>query len=79
MVYRLQRITTSLCAALCLLGAAAAHCADLVLQTGSFEHDGERFYYESVGSGDAIVLSHGAGGTHACGTSRCRCSRRSIA
>jgi len=51
--------------ALIFIAAVPAKAADLLLQTGYVEHDGERLYYESVGSGDAIVLSHGAGGTHA--------------
>ena len=38
---------------------------DLTLQSGFVEHDGERIYFESVGAGDTVVLSHGAGGTHA--------------
>lgn len=33
--------------------------------SGFLERDGERLYYESVGEGDALVLSHGAGGNHA--------------
>lgn len=34
-------------------------------ETGFLERDGERIYYEATGDGDAIVLSHGAGGNHA--------------
>ncbi|HYA67276.1 MAG TPA: alpha/beta hydrolase [Acidimicrobiales bacterium] len=34
--------------------------------TGSFDADGERIYYESIGDGDPVVLSHGLGGNHAC-------------
>ncbi len=34
-------------------------------ETGSFEHQGERLYYESMGAGDPVVLSHGLGGNHA--------------
>ncbi len=34
-------------------------------ETGSFEHQGERIYYESLGTGDPVVLSHGLGGNHA--------------
>ena len=34
-------------------------------ETGFLERDGERIYWESVGSGDALVLCHGAGGNHA--------------
>ncbi len=33
--------------------------------TGFLERDGERLYYESVGAGPALVLTHGAGGNHA--------------
>ena len=34
-------------------------------ETGYLERDGERIYWESVGSGDPLVLCHGAGGNHA--------------
>lgn len=34
-------------------------------ESGFLERDGERLYWESVGSGHAVVLSHGAGGNHA--------------
>ncbi|HUC38243.1 MAG TPA: alpha/beta hydrolase [Acidimicrobiales bacterium] len=34
--------------------------------TGSFDTGGERIYYESIGDGDPVVLSHGLGGNHAC-------------
>ncbi|HET6965080.1 MAG TPA: alpha/beta fold hydrolase [Acidimicrobiales bacterium] len=35
-------------------------------RTGFVDHDGERIYYETVGSGGVpLVLSHGAGGNHA--------------
>ena len=35
-------------------------------RTGFVSHDGERIYYEAVGSGGVpLVLSHGAGGNHA--------------
>lgn len=35
-------------------------------RTGFVEHDGERIYYEVLGSGGTpLVLSHGAGGNHA--------------
>ncbi len=37
----------------------------LARDSGFLERDGERLYWESVGSGDALVLSHGAGGNHA--------------
>ena len=34
-------------------------------ESGFLERDGERLYWESVGEGEAVVLSHGAGGNHA--------------
>src|SRR5664279_4596205 len=36
-------------------------------RTGRIDHHGESLYYETVGPGDAptVVLTHGAGGTHA--------------
>lgn len=34
-------------------------------QFGSLEHQGESLYYEVTGEGEAVVLSHGAGGNHA--------------
>jgi len=37
----------------------------LARESGFLDRDGERLYWESVGSGDAVVLSHGAGGNHA--------------
>jgi pimeloyl-ACP methyl ester carboxylesterase len=36
-----------------------------VLTTGFVESGGEQIYYETVGSGDAVVLCHGLGGNHA--------------
>jgi pimeloyl-ACP methyl ester carboxylesterase len=45
--------------------ATAAPAADLMLQSGFVEHDGEQIYFESVGTGDPVVLSHGSGGNHA--------------
>ena len=33
--------------------------------TGHVDHEGERIYAESVGSGPALVLTHGLGGNHA--------------
>jgi 3-oxoadipate enol-lactonase len=33
--------------------------------TGSVDTGGESIYYESIGSGDAVVLCHGLGGNHA--------------
>lgn len=44
--------------------AASALAADLMLQSGFVENDGEQIYFESVGTGDAVVLSHGGGGNH---------------
>ena len=43
------------------VGAAA----ELQTDTGFAVVGNERIYYESTGSGDAVVLSHGAGGSHA--------------
>src|SRR5690349_1553135 len=45
--------------------AAQAHADDPVLTSGFVECDREQIYYEAVGSGDALVLSHGLGGNHA--------------
>ncbi len=36
-----------------------------MLENGFIDSDGERIYYESVGKGAAVVLSHGLGGNHA--------------
>ena len=33
--------------------------------TNYLEHDGERIYYECMGDGPPLVLTHGAGGNHA--------------
>lgn len=33
--------------------------------TGFLERDGERIYFESIGAGPPLVLTHGAGGNHA--------------
>jgi pimeloyl-ACP methyl ester carboxylesterase len=33
--------------------------------TGHLERDGERIYYETIGDGPPLVLTHGAGGNHA--------------
>lgn len=39
---------------------------NIARRTGYIEHDGERIYYEVVGTGGIpLVLSHGAGGNHA--------------
>jgi 3-oxoadipate enol-lactonase len=45
--------------------ATSAPAADLMLQSGFVENDGEQIYFESIGAGDTVVLSHGAGGNHA--------------
>ena len=45
--------------------ATSAPAADLMLQSGIVKVDGEQIYFESVGAGETVVLSHGAGGTHA--------------
>ena len=34
-------------------------------ETGFLEREGERIYFESIGAGAPLVLSHGAGGNHA--------------
>jgi pimeloyl-ACP methyl ester carboxylesterase len=34
-------------------------------ETGFLEHDGERIYWESLGTGPPLVLCHGLGGNHA--------------
>ncbi|MGH9028936.1 MAG: alpha/beta fold hydrolase, partial [Acidimicrobiales bacterium] len=34
--------------------------------TRTFESGGERIYFESLGEGDPVVLSHGLGGNHGC-------------
>ncbi len=34
-------------------------------ETGQFERDGERIYFEATGEGPPLVLTHGAGGNHA--------------
>ena len=39
--------------------------AELQTDTGFAVVGDEQIYYESTGSGDAVVLSHGAGGSHA--------------
>ena len=36
-----------------------------MLQSGFVDNDGEQIYFESVGTGDPLVLSHGGGGNHA--------------
>jgi pimeloyl-ACP methyl ester carboxylesterase len=38
---------------------------DLTIESGFVESGGEQIYYESVGAGEALVLSHGLGGNHA--------------
>jgi pimeloyl-ACP methyl ester carboxylesterase len=34
-------------------------------ESGYLEHAGEKIYFESIGEGPALVLTHGAGGNHA--------------
>lgn len=52
--------------ALCALAVCTAARADeLVLTSGFAENGGEQIYYESVGTGEALVLAHGLGGNHA--------------
>ena len=48
-------------ATLLTVGAAA----ELQTDAGFAVFGSEQIYYESTGSGDAVVLSHGAGGSHA--------------
>lgn len=60
---RHQSIVTA--ALLLTMVAPSAQAANLILQSGSVTVDGEQIYYESVGAGDPVVLSHGNGGTHA--------------
>ena len=45
--------------------APAAHAADPVLTSGFVESGGEQIYFETTGSGEALVLCHGLGGNHA--------------
>ncbi len=55
-------------AAFALIGftlATIASAKDIVLESGFVESDGEQIYYETLGSGDPLVLSHGLGGNHA--------------
>ena len=58
----------AVCGALCFVHAAAwaADAPDpgLLMQTGWLASGGEQIYYESVGTGEAVVLSHGLGGNH---------------
>lgn len=51
--------------ALVCIAAVPARAADLMLQSGFVGNGGEQIYFESVGSGSAVVLSHGRGGNHA--------------
>lgn len=63
----LQSLRCSIAAATLLLTtfAASTPAADLMLQSGMVKVDGEQIYFESVGTGETVVLSHGNGGTHA--------------
>ncbi len=60
-----RRISIATAALLLAMSATPAPAADLMLQSGSVTVDGEQVYFESVGAGDPVVLSHGNGGTHA--------------
>jgi pimeloyl-ACP methyl ester carboxylesterase len=60
-----RRISNVSAALLLTVFATIAPAADLTLQSGFVEHDGEQIYFESVGAGDPVVLSHGSGGNHA--------------
>lgn len=44
--------------------AWAADAPELLLESGFVHSGGEQIYYESVGTGTAVVLSHGLGGNH---------------
>ena len=59
----MHRTALAIVAATLLANGAAAQ----VLETdaGFAVFGNEQIYYESTGSGDAVVLSHGAGGSHA--------------
>jgi pimeloyl-ACP methyl ester carboxylesterase len=46
-------------------GSVEAATPSLPRETRFVEHEGERLYCESVGSGEPLVLCHGAGGNHA--------------
>jgi pimeloyl-ACP methyl ester carboxylesterase len=39
--------------------------AELILASGFVDSGGEQIYFESVGAGETVVLSHGGGGNHA--------------
>jgi 3-oxoadipate enol-lactonase len=67
MTTSLQSLRCSAATATLLLAifATSAPAADLMLQSGFVKVDGEQIYFESVGAGETVVLSHGAGGSHA--------------
>ena len=51
---------------MCILLFSHSEAAPAILRTvGTVETDGETIYYESIGEGPALVLSHGLGGNHA--------------
>jgi len=49
----------------CVLAASSAFGEALVIESGFVESGGEQIYYETVGAGEPLVLSHGLGGNHA--------------
>ncbi len=53
-----------LAAAFAIAGAGAL-AEDQLLKSGFVQSGGEQIYYETLGSGDPVVLSHGLGGNHA--------------
>ena len=53
-------------AVLCAVGVSARAGADAMkIVSGFVESGGEQIYYESIGTGEPVVLSHGLGGNHA--------------
>lgn len=66
MTARLRTLRRIAMAILLLAGfSTPAAAADLMLQSGFVSVDGEQIYFESIGAGETVVLTHGSGGTHA--------------
>ena len=59
----MHRTALAIVAATLLAAGAAAQVTET--DAGFAVFGNEQIYYESTGSGDAVVLSHGAGGSHA--------------